>query len=112
MKRIIQGVRYDTDKATLIGETDNIGAGASSRSDFSWWEAGLYVTPRSKRYFLAGTGGPMTRFGHKVDQHSSSGSSGGSKLIPMSKDEALEWAEQYLSTDVIEKYFGDIIEDA
>jgi hypothetical protein len=109
MKTIIQGVRYDTEKATLIGEADNLGAGASSTSDFSYWEATLYVTPKSGRYFIAGSGGPMTRFAHTVDKNSRSG---GSRLIPISRDEALEWAEQYLSTDVVEEFFGDIIKDA
>lgn len=109
MRKIINGVRYDTDSAELIGDADNIGCGATSQNDFSWWEAGLYITPRSGRYFLAGTGGPMSRFGHAIDNNSTSG---GSKLIPMEKSEALEWAEQYLDTETVEEYFADMIKDA
>lgn len=42
MKSIIQGKRYDTDKAQLLGavETDGL-----TKSDFRYWEAGLYKTP-------------------------------------------------------------------
>lgn len=109
MKKIIGGIRYDTEKAELIGEYDNIGRGADSTSDFQYWTAGLYVTPRSGRYFLAGEGGAMTSFSRP------SGKTGriyGEKLIPMDKKEALKWAEECLEPETVEKYFGDMIEDA
>src|SRR5208337_3515187 len=47
MRAVINGLRYDTDKAVLIGEAGYSG----SYSDFQWWEAGLYRTPRAGRYF-------------------------------------------------------------
>jgi hypothetical protein len=109
MKKIIDGIRYDSDKAVFLGEYDNIGAGAQSRSDFHWWEAALYKTPRSGRFFLCGTGGPMSRFSQSVGQNQWSG---GSDLIPMSKEEALSWAERHLAPDTVEEHFGDMIEDA
>lgn len=106
MKAIIQGKRYDTDKAVIIGEG---GVGSISSGDFSYWEAGLYRTPISRQYFLAGEGGPMTRFG----QTFSDGMRGyGKKLIPLTREQALEWAQQYLGPDEIEAEFGDLIEDA
>ena len=104
MRAIINGLRYDTEKSVLIGE----GGYSGSRSDFQWWEAGLYRTRRAGRFFVAGTGGPMTMFAHRVPN----GSAGGSKLIPMSVDEAREWAERYLTVDEVEKGFCDAIEDA
>jgi hypothetical protein len=107
MKAIINGVRYDTDKATLIGES--CAGGNTSHSDFRWWEAGLYVSPRSKRYFLAGSGGAMSRFSRSAGQNSWSGGSG---IHPMTREEALEWAEQELSTEAVEAHFADVIEDA
>ncbi len=105
MKKTIQGIRYDTEKATLIGQ----GLGpAEFRSDFSWWEAGLYVTPISGRYFLAGEGGPMTTFGRTMED----GARGwGEKIIPIDRAEALKWGERFLSEDEIKKGFGDLIED-
>jgi hypothetical protein len=105
MKAIINGLRYDTEKAVCVGEEST---SHLSRSDFGWWSAGLYRTPRAGRYFLAGEGGPMTRFAH----HVKNGAWGGSKLIPMSREEAREWAERYLSTDEVEAGFAAEIQDA
>ena len=109
MRKIINGTRYDTDKAIEIGYFDNVGAGASSRSDFQFWEAALYKTPKSGRYFLAGFGGPMTQFSRTIDQNSWTG---GSKIIPLSHDEAFEWAQRYLDTDTVEEFSNDMVEDA
>ena len=73
MKRTIQGIRYDTDKAVCIGEA------VHDADDASSWQAALYRTPRSKRYFIAGSGGTMTRFNGK------------DKIIPLTADEATAW---------------------
>jgi hypothetical protein len=105
MKAIVNGKRYDTEKAVLIGR-DCYGG---SRSDFQWWEAGLYKTPRSGAYFLAGRGGAMTRWARRVD---GGGHAGGEGIFPMSAAEALEWAERYLSVEEVEQHFGGVIEDA
>ena len=105
MKAIINGLRYDTDKATLIGDD----CASCSRSDYSWWSAGLFKTPRSGRFFLAGRGGPMTQFSHPYGQN---GSQGGEKIIPMSVEEAREWAERYLTAEEVENGFADAIQDA
>jgi hypothetical protein len=109
MKRIVDGLRYDSEAAIEVGSHDNIGVEASSQSDFNWWAATLYRTPKAGRYFIAGRGGPMTKFGKPAGP---SGWSGGERLIPISKEEALQWAESYLDADVIEEHFGDAIEDA
>ena len=105
MKKIINGLRYDTENATLIGSYSTPGIGTG---DFSYWEASLYKTPRSGRYFLAGEGHGMTMFGSTFGECRG----WGSKLIPMSEREALEWAEQYLDHDEIEEHFGALIKDA
>ena len=104
MKAIINGFRYDTEKATLIGNYDN----GLSCSDLSNWNAGLYLTPRSKNYFLAGSGGAMTTYSRPAGNMTS----GGSKITPLTKEDAFEWAERYLSEDVVEEYFPDMIQDA
>jgi hypothetical protein len=36
----------------------------------------------------------------------------GEKIIPMSRAEALEWAEHFLDPDTVENEFSDFIEDA
>ena len=107
MKRIIEGKRFDTDKAIEVGSYDH-GCYPGS-GDFSHWSATLYKTPRSGRFFLAGEGGGMTKFACHSPY---GGSCGGEKLIPMEREEALAWAERYLDADVVEEHFGDEIEDA
>ncbi len=105
MKAIINGKRFDTSKAILVGEADYNG----SVTDFQWWEAGLYKTPRSGQFFLAGEGGPMTRWSRSVENN---GYTGGSGIIPLEADDALEWAERYLTTAEVEEHFGNVVEDA
>jgi hypothetical protein len=102
MKAIIEGKRFDTDKANLIGRYSTPGIGTSN---FRYFEADLYKTPRSGIYFLAGQGHAMTPF----CRQSADGMRGwGEKIIPMSREEALEWAEQFLSVDEIEAGFSEI----
>lgn len=109
MKKIINGKRFDTSKSITIGSFDNIGSGASSTTDFHYWEATLYKTPRSGQYFLAGSGGPMSRYAEASGNNSWSGGEG---ITPMSKEDAFEFAQQYLSTSEIEEEFSDMIEEA
>jgi hypothetical protein len=104
MKKIINGKRYDTDKATLIGSRTE-----SNPTDFRWIDESLYVTPRSRQYFLAGEGGAMTQYSVPVDNNARGG---GSKIIPLTQAQALEWAETYLDADDVEEHFSDLIEDA
>ena len=105
MKAIIQGNRYDTERATLIGE-----AGSDcGHGDFKFWEAGLYVTPRSGKYFIAGRGGVMSRF---AVSHGNGSYSGGEAILPMDRATAFEWAQSELTTAEVEAAFGDMIQDA
>jgi len=81
MKATIRGVRYDTDKAILVGGyTHDVGEG-----DPSWWQARLYRQPRSGRYFLVGRGGGMTVFAK------------GERLMPLYLHDAIEWSRWHLS---------------
>lgn len=107
MKKIINGKRFDTKTATLIGKTDNLGSGVDSITDFGYWEAGLYQTPRSKQFFLAGAGGPMSRFAMSTGQNQWSSGEG---IIVLSHDDALAFAEAHFDPAVIEIFFN--IEDA
>ena len=107
MKAIINGRRYDTETAVLLGKGGS--HGSVSVNDFRYWSAGLYRSPRAGLYFLAGEGGPMTRFSRSTGQNSWQG---GEKIIPLTPEEALEWAEQFLTTREVEEHFGPTIEDA
>ena len=81
MKKIVEGKRYDTETATLIGEYG----------------------------FVAGTGGPKTRYSVQVEQNSWSGSS---DIYPLTNDEALEWAQAHLEPEEVEAEFASMIADA
>jgi len=105
MKAIINGFRYDTDKADLIGKTSH----GESTNDFDYWEAALYRTKRKKAFFLAGWGGPMTRYSRSIGDNNSSG---GEQIDVMTKEEALAWAEEYLDAEEIEAAFDEDIQDA
>ena len=104
MKATINGFRYDTDKATEIGYASH-----GYQGDFSHWTATLYVTKRAKHFFLAGEGGPMTRWARRVEQNSYSSGEG---IVVLSREEALEWAQQNLTVDEIEAGFAADIQDA
>ncbi len=103
MKKIINGKVYDTDKAKELGTYANAG----SWRDFSHLEETLY-RKKTGEYFLHGEGGPATKYAKAVDQNSWSG---GERIMPMTYDEAREWAEEHLEADEYEAIFGEIVED-
>lgn len=102
-RKIIDGKRYDTATATLIGE----GGSREYRNDFHWYEAGLYKT-KSGRFFIAGKGNAMSMFSH----YNGNTYGPGEGVIAMTKEEALDWAEEHLSVEEIEAGFPGTIEDA
>lgn len=104
MKAIINGKRYDTDRAIKIGQASHCNIG-----DFRYYCETLYRTPLSGAYFLAGEGGPMTRWAKSTGTDSWCGGAG---IIQMTTKAALLWAEANLTTDEIEEHFGDQIEEA
>lgn len=103
MRAIIDGKLYDTDKAELLG----CGGSKYPRSDFQYYYEELYRTKKGQ-YFLAGSGGPMTRYG--ID--TGCGYTGGDKIIPISEGQAREWAELHLEADEYLNIFGDSVEEA
>ena len=102
MKAAIEGFRYDTDRAYLVGEHDAYGGSAQSTEDMHHWRAGLYVTPRARRYFLAGEGGSLTRF-------CPPGQARGYKIIPLTEAQAFEWAQRYLHYKTVAEHFPNHI---
>ena len=50
----------------------------------------------------------MTKYAESVGQNQWSG---GSRIMPMSWDDAQAWAEENLSTDEYESIFGEVTED-
>jgi len=104
MKKIINGLRYDSEKAIEVGSDSY-----SNPGDFHYWEETLYKTPRAHRFFVVGEGGPMSRYSKTIGQNQWSG---GSDLRPLNKTEAMRWCEEHLGSGDWEQYFEDSIEEA
>ena len=103
MKQIIEGKTYNTETAELIGTEHN----GHHHGDFRRKSESLYKTAKGN-FFLHGIGGAMTEY---AEDYGAS-RSGGSKLIPMSEQEAFKWAQLNLHTSTTEKYFSQHIEEA
>lgn len=103
MKKIIEGKRYDTEKAELVGEWDN----GIYDSDFNKVSEALY-RKRTGEFFLHGEGGARTRYAEACGQNAWRG---GERIMPLSYEEAQRWAEEHLDSDVVEEYFAIPDED-
>jgi len=86
MQKIVNGIKYDTAKAQLIGEASN----NLPHSDFRFFEESLYRT-KNGRFFIAGSGGAMSKYSETVGD----ATGGGSDIFVIDEDEAREWCEKY-----------------
>lgn len=102
MKKIINGRRYDTETAKELGYDSY-----SNATDFHFWEETLY-RKNTGEFFLHGHGGPATKYAEAVGQNSWRG---GERIMPLSLEEAKEWAEEHLDADEYEEIFGAIAEE-
>ena len=88
MKQVIKRKLYNTETAKALGIAH------FGRPDdglyYSYEE--LYVK-KTGEYFLHGSGGPGTKYAED-------------KIIPLTLDEAMDWAEDYLTGDEFEEAFG------
>lgn len=98
MKRIIRGRLYDTETAREVAEWSDRAPG-----DFRHVEEVLF-RKRTGEYFLHGYGGPMTRYGER--ERYGDGVGYGSAILPLSFDEAREWAEEHMGADAYQEEFG------
>lgn len=101
MKKIINGKRYDTKTARLVGLTSY-----STPGDFNYWCEDLYLK-RTGEFFIHGQGGPMSKYSKQVGQNEWTG---GQEIIPLSLKEAKRWVENHLEADEYEKIFGKVEE--
>lgn len=97
MNKVINGRRYDTETAELVGEYAN----TYNYSDWSYKCEELY-RKKTGEFFLYGEGGPRSEYAVSSGNNSWSGSS---KIIPLTINEAKEWVEEHLDADDYEKYF-------
>lgn len=100
MNKIINGSRYDTEKAKEVGRWNN-----GEYGGFDYASETLYQT-KSGKFFLHGEGGPRSHYG---EWHGNTGSAS-EKIMPFSIEEARVWAEKNLKADAVEAIFGVIEE--
>jgi len=99
MKQIINGKIYNTDTADYIG---NYETNCGSR-DFGYEFTELYRTKKGA-FFVAGNGGPYSRWSMPIGTN---GMGGGSGIQTMTTEEALAWCEQSrIDADTISIYFN------
>lgn len=98
MKKVIRGRLYDTEKAGLIGKFYDE---AKPGNDPDFYIEVLYKK-RTGEYFLYGRGNA----GSKYSVCRGGAASGTEKIIPLSYQQAREWAEENLSPEEYEKEFG------
>lgn len=103
MKKIISGKLYDTATAREIASCSH---GESPR-DFRYYAETLYCK-RTGEYFLAGHGGPMSKYSHATGQNSWSG---GERIFPLTLEEARDWGEHEMDADDYQAEFGAVTED-
>ncbi len=103
MKKIINGKVYDTATAQCVGEWSN----PYTRRDFNWVEETLY-RKRTGEFFIFGEGGPRSQYAKEVGTRQWSS---GERIMPLTWDEAREWAEEKLSADEYEQAFGEVADD-
>lgn len=100
MEKIIDGKRYDTDKAKWCGEWYNGESGVHRIVET------LYQK-KTGEYFLQGDGEADTKYSKHIGNNQFVGTI---KLIPLSDAEAHAWAEAHLSAEMISKIF-DVEDD-
>lgn len=104
-KKVIDRKLYDTATATKIhGWWNGYGTG-----DFKHLSEDLYRTAKGN-YFILGDGGAMTRY--SVD--AGNGSTGGSSdnIIPISREEAMDWLEAHDGSEKIVELFPEEVTEA
>jgi hypothetical protein len=104
MRKVINKKVYDTDKAEEIASYS-----FSNRNAFRYVRETLYKTANGA-YFLAGEGGPMSKYQRDLgDGHIG----GGEAITPLTRMEAYEWCEEHdVDAATIEREFGDLITEA
>ena len=102
MKRIVKGKAYNTETAERVGSWDN----GYFTTDFNYCSEDLY-RKRTGEFFLHGEGHAMSIYA----SHEGNSSGWGEQIIPLTYQEAQEWAEKHLTGDEYEEIFGEVSED-
>lgn len=104
MKRIINGKMYNTETAELIHSWDNGRYG----NDFKARSKELYQTKKGA-WFLRHDGGAMTDMAVSVGSNSTGGSC---SIEVISAEDTFQFLCSHEGTEIAEKYFPKMIEEA
>lgn len=102
MKKVINAKVYNTETATRVGSWDN----GYFTNDFNYCSEDLYQK-KTGEFFLHGEGGALSTYA----SHSGDTTGYGERIIPMTYDEATQWAERHLTGERYEQIFGEVSED-
>lgn len=102
MKKIINAKVYNTETAAKVGAWDN----GYFTNDFNYCSEDLYQK-KTGEFFLHGEGGALSTYA----SHSGDTTGYGERIIPMTYDEAAQWAERHLTGEQYEHIFGEVSED-
>ena len=105
MRKVIDGVGYDTKKAIFLGQV----CSGFSKEDIRWSVTELYRA-RSGKYFLHGSGGPGSPYA--VWDNESDAHIDGEAILPMSQYDVITWAEEYLQVEKLKSVIKDIRQEA
>lgn len=97
MNKVIAGKVYDTEKAKAVGSTDN----GRAWMDLDYYGETLH-RKRTGEYFLHQEGGARSLAAESRD----GGTIGGERIVPVTFDEARQWAEQNMDADEYAEAFG------
>ena len=97
MKKIIRNKLYDTSTAKEIAEFRDLCGGDKAVTE-------QLFRKRSGEYFLAGEGGPASKY---ATPSATGGWVGGSAIVPLTYEQARQWAEEHLSADEYAALFGE-----
>lgn len=103
MRKRINTRTYDTTTAKLVASWSS----NDPRSDFSWYEEDLYLK-RNGEYFLDGWGNAASKY---AAPYPGGGWQEGERIVPLGRNEALEWAETHLDGAEVDAIFGPTDED-
>ena len=101
MKKIINGKKYDTDTAKILGS-----AGYSHPGDFNYWYEALY-RKKTGEFFLHGVGGAMSKYVRSTGLNEWTG---GEEIHLLSPEEARKWIEKNLDAEEYERILGEVEE--
>lgn len=101
MRKIINGRKYDTETASMVAEHES-----GYPSDFSYVRETLY-RKRGGEYFIHGVGNAASKYAEPTGLNSWRA---GERVMPLTWDEAREWAETNMGANAYEAEFGEVSE--